>query len=1138
MTRIYTLLISLLCSVITLTALPADTYAPHSVLAGGRWVKISVPSTGLYRITPAQLRGWGFTSPENVRVYGYGGRRIPDALTAANYIDDLPLVQTETSARGITFYAIGPDELTYANGGYTVTSSPYTTAGYYFLTDNGAAARTIEQGGTPGASSPATTFTEVLHHEVDRMSPGEAGPMLVGEDFRMTPRRTFNFDAPQRVQTEPLWLACSFVAVTPSAQSYVDLSVNNHELPRNSSSAVPTMSTSGYQHAMMTVARHTFTLETLNDRLDVVVSHASPASAVYNAWLNYLTINYTRRLAMPAAGVLAFRSASSRLSLEGGAADGVSIWDVTDPLDIRSMSSAAEGNSAVWTNDYTGTRHYVAFRSEASLPAPTYVGSVANSDLHAHSGYDMVIFTTTATRDASERIADIHRSESDSLRVAVVNVDDVYNEFGSGAADVSALRKYLKMLYDRDAQNPAAAHRLGYVLLMGRATYDNRRLTADLKSYTGPLMPAWVNRNDSESLHDSFGYCTDDFIAMLEDGSGVDTGLDRISVAVGRMPVSSARDAATVVDKLKQYVDKSSRTPWKNTVVVLADDGDNEIHIKQADSLCHYLMETPGQQHIVSKIFTDAYPLVNGVYQSARDEMYRRLDEGAVWWNYIGHATNHSWTGEGMLTFSDINNLYLRNLPFIYAATCNFLRWDAAETSGGEMMWAERNGGCIGIISATRPVYITDNGYFSNAMGRSIGVRDASGRFLRAGDVYRRAKNDIRRGQTAPIADDKNRLRYVFCGDPALKLVTPSNLVRVDSIDGKPFNPDDQPTLAALQRARVSGHVEDPSGNLLADFSGTATLELYDAERSLTTAGNNEGDIYTFDTQGAKLLSVSAPVSAGRFTATLAMPANIADNFRPATLNMYACEDGAGTREAIGVSRDLYAYGVDETGVPDTIPPSIDRFQLNHSGFSSGDAVSTHTPMVLASVSDDVGINISSAGIGRQITLMMDSTVTYSDVALYYRPHADGTPGGTIKYPMPDVAEGLHTLRLRVWDTSGNPAEQSIEFFAKADIAPQIFDLYCDANPARTTAGFYITHDAPDATVTVTVSVYNMLGNPVWTRTERGRSDMFTTTPIQWNLCDGTGRRVPRGIYVYRATISVDGETHSTASRRLAVTAY
>lgn len=293
----------------------------------------------------------------------------------------------------------------------------------------------------------------------------------------------------------------------------------------------------------------------------------------------------------------------------------------------------------------------------------------------------------------------------------------------------------------------------------------------------------------------------------------------------------------------------------------------------------------------------------------------------------------------------------------------------------------------------------------------------------------------------------------------------------------------------------------------------------------------------TFDTQGSKLLSVSAPVAGGRFAASLAMPSDISDNFRPATLNMYATET-SGRREAVGVSRELYAYGVDESAVPDTQAPAIDRLQINHTGFVSGDRVSVHTPMVLASVSDNVGINISAAGIGHQLTLQLDSATTFSDVALYYRPHADGTPGGTVNYPMPDVDEGLHSLRLRVWDTSGNATEQTIEFFAAADIAPQIFDLYCDANPARTTAGFYVTHDAPDANITVTVTVFNMLGNPVWTRTERGRSDMFTTTPLRWNLCDGTGRRVQRGIYIYRATITVDGQTHSTSSRRLAVTAY
>lgn len=1133
MTRLYALIITILSAAATAAALPLSGYADHSVLAEGRWVKIAVPSTGLYRITPAQLRNWGFSSPENVRVYGYGGRRIDDKLSADTYIDDLPPVQTSVSPRGITFYAVGPDELSLSSDGthFNLRTSPYTTAGYYFLSENTAPAREIPLSGVAEATSPATTFTEVLHHEIDRVTPGEAGPLLVGEEFRLTPRRDFSFTATDRADGTPLWLQCGFLAVTPSAASYVDFAINGNALERNSTDRIPTMSSSGYQHAMMTIATHTFDLAS-NPQFKVQVSHSSPASPVYNAWLDYLTINYERSLAMPASGALEFRSTSSALRL-GGAASGVEVWDVTDPLDIQLMRTGSSGADAVWTNDYTGLRHYAAFSADATLPAPEFVQTVANSDLHSHSGYDMVIFTPGIMRAAAERIAEMHRAEPDTMRVAVVDVEQVYNEFGSGAPDVSALRKYLKMLFDRGND---AGHTLRYALLMGRPTYDHRRLTSDMQRATWPVLPCWVNRDDEDSLSDSFGFGTDDFIAMLDDNSGLRLGSDRICIAVGRIPATTAAEATTIVDKLEKYVHKSSATPWKNSIVMLADDGDAGVHMEQADSLVTYLMESPGQQHIVTKVYTDAYELVGGVYQQARDDMYRRLDEGAVWWNYIGHASNHGWTGEGLLTYSDINGLYLRNLPFIYAATCYFLRWDSSTISGGEIMYNERNGGCIGMISATRPVYITDNGYFSNAMGRALAARGTDGSFMRAGDIYRCAKNDLRNDKGI-ISDNKNRLRYVFSGDPAMRLATPSNIVRIDSIDGIPFRPDDQPTLAAMQQATVSGHVEAPDGTPLADFDGTVTLELYDAERSITTHGNNEGKEFTFQTQGSKLLAVSAPVKAGRFSARVAMPADISDNFRPATLNCYAIT-AEGAREAVGVSRDLYVYGYDETAGADTEPPVIDSYVINHTSFKSGDAVSTHSPMVLASISDNIGINISSAGIGHQITLTLDSATTYSDCALYYRPHTDGTPGGTVNYPLPDVAAGLHTLRLRVWDTSGNPAESTIEFFASPDQAPQIFDLYSDANPARTTANFYLTHDAPDAMATITVTVYNMLGNPVWTRTEHGRSDMFTSTPITWDLRDGSGRRVPRGIYVYSAGISVDGTTFRTASRKLAVTAY
>lgn len=155
----------------------------------------------------------------------------------------------------------------------------------------------------------------------------------------------------------------------------------------------------------------------------------------------------------------------------------------------------------------------------------------------------------------------------------------------------------------------------------------------------------------------------------------------------------------------------------------------------------------------------------------------------------------------------------------------------------------------------------------------------------------------------------------------------------------------------------------------------------------------------------------------------------------------------------------------------------------------------------------------------------------------YYTPSVDGTPSGVINYPIEGLQPGDHTLMLRVWDSSANSATASIDFTVADKIAPKIYDIYTDANPAHDRANFYISHDRPDQMATVTVTVYNLLGHPLWSKTVTGVSDMFTSTPVTWDLTDTAGRRVPRGIYLYRATITADGETYDTGSRRLAVAA-
>lgn len=1124
-------LFSAICILLSLplAALDLGHYRSESVLASGRWVKISVSESGLYRITASSLKQWGFNDPTKVRIFGYGGQRIADALTAANYIDDLPQVQSQLSTNGsIVFYAVGPHTWE-GTTTFIRKSNPYSSEGYYFVTDSEFEPRSIEATATPGATNPATSFTERLQHEQDLVSPGECGALLVGEDFRYTPSRRFSFDLPDICGS--LTFQTSFIAKTLSASSRLYFTANGNDVPTIPSDAISSSSSEGEVHGVE--GRSSHTLEGIGNKLELTVTHKA-SGVVYNAWLNYIAINYQRSLRLPADGFLHFRSSSRAMSLDNADAS-THIWDVTDPANIRSVDFSADGNASAWTANYSGLREYAAWNDNAKLPSPKMTGVVSNQNLHADESVDMVIFTHPAWRLQAERIAELHRSEPDNLTVRIIDAEEVYNEFSSGAQDVSALRKYLKMLYDRGTDSD---HRLKFALLMGRMTYDERHLTAGVRSLGCQTLPAWQQRDDRSSLDSESGFATDDFTAMLEDGSGTRLGADKLSIAVGRLPVTSAATAKVITDKLVDYVRKAPRGAWKNRVLGLADDHDAGIHYRQTEWFMRGFDQNENNPYILEKVYLPAYEKSGGVYQAARDKMYRSLDEGVAWWTFVGHATNHSWTGDGMLTYSDINNLYLKHLPFVYAATCNFLRWDSNTQSGGEIMMFEQNGGVIGMISATRPVYITYNGYFTNAIGKEINRRDADGRLPATGEIYRRAKNNIRSVNNNDIEEEvvnnDNRLRYVFMGDPALKLATPDNLINIESVGGVPTNSDQQIIIPARGMPVIRGYITAPDGTPMPDFNGTLLLDIYDADRSYVLEGAEYAGLKPYDEHGDKLYSGSCRVTEGKFELTVSMPADISDNFREASISMIAYSEDF-SREASGLNHECYVYGYDEEAAEDNEPPVIESLVLNHPSFKSGDDVNAD-PMLIATVRDNVGINLSSAGIGHQMTVTLDDKTSYNDVPFYFTPSADGSPSGDIAYPLEGLTEGSHTLRLRVFDTNGNSASKTVDCFVREGLAPTIFDIYSDANPATTEANFYISHNRPDGMLTVTVAVYNLLGHKLWDQTVTGRSDMFLSSPVTWDLTDGTGRRVNRGIYIYRATVTADGETYESASRKIAVT--
>ena len=145
-------------------------YAAHSVLASGRWVKIRVPSSGVYEVSAALARKAGFSDLSKVKVYGYGGNLQNERLDGNELqaLDDLKEVATCTVNGRRLFYANGP--VTWSSNTATRrTRNPYSDYGYYFLTSDEAEPLTVDSTAFLNSFYPSTNDYHSLY-EVDGYS--------------------------------------------------------------------------------------------------------------------------------------------------------------------------------------------------------------------------------------------------------------------------------------------------------------------------------------------------------------------------------------------------------------------------------------------------------------------------------------------------------------------------------------------------------------------------------------------------------------------------------------------------------------------------------------------------------------------------------------------------------------------------------------------------------------------------------------------------------------------------------------------------------------------------------------------------------------------------------------------------------
>ncbi len=1090
----------------------AYNFKNSSVLATGNWYKIATNQTGIHRLTYNDLATMGIPvstiDPRNIRIYGNGGGMLPESITAFRY-DDLEENAIFVSGENdgsfnpgdfVLFYGESPNDWKFnaQNERFQHITNAFSDYTYYFIsTDQGAGKRIANQSSTVDpATDIVEKFVDYALFEEDELNIVRTGRTWYDSPpFDINLSQTYGFSFPDIDVSEPVYIRSSVAARSFSASSFKYF-YNGSSVMTASVSKITGSQYSDYAKAR--TASTTF--DAVGPSISIRVDY-NRTSAGAIGWMDYIELNAWRNLIFSGAQI-AFRNplvngpgkiAEYRL---GNANANVQVWNVTDPLNVKKVETTLNGSNAVFRLPATEMMEFLAFNG-ASYYQPVFVKKVENQNLHGLSNLEMIIISHPSFLSEAYRLAD-HHINHDGLRVFVTENEKVYNEFSSGAQDITAIRDFMKMLYDQASSGEEPK----YLLLFGDASYDYKNRIPDNNN----LVPTWV---DPFSLNIISSISTDDYYGFLDDGEGI--GLSNlIDIGIGRLPVTSIEQAKAAVDKIIHYAVNQPEvmSSWRNSICFVADDEDGNLHMEKHAERMAKMIDTTYQVYNIDKIYVDAYPQVSTPGgQRAPDvnaAINRRIDKGTMIMNYTGHGGEVGWGHERILEISDINAWTNYDaLPIFVTATCEFSRYDDPErTSAGELVFLNTGGGGIALFTTARATYGTSNFNLNYALYESVFEKTIDGEYPRFGDVIRMSKNKSG-GVTT------NDLKFILLGDPALKLAYPKYNVQSTSIELL-NNRGPSDTLKALSKVTVTGEVQDVSGNKVESFNGTLFPIVYDKPVKIETLASDPSSYkYTFNIQNSVLYKGKASITNGTFTFTFIVPKDIAYQFGHGKISYYARNAGI---DANGFDKSIIVGGFESGGSQDDAGPLVDLY-MNDESFVYG-GLTDENPLMLAFVNDSSGINTVGNGIGHDIVAVLDKNTEKSiNLNDYYEADLDSYTSGSIKYPFSELEEGPHSLSLKVWDVYNNSSETYIEFIVSESAELAIDHVLNYPNPFTTHTDFYFEHNQPNNMLEVLLQVFTVSGRLVYTYNDFIMTDGFRSGPVPpygWDGRDDFGDKLAR----------------------------
>lgn len=1072
------------------------------MLSTGNWYKISVTKSGIYKIDFSFLQSMGIDpsiiNPNQIKIYGNGGKMLSQANYAPRPNDLIEnAIWVEGASDGffdsndyILFYGQSPNKISYneVTGTFDYSTNFFENNSYYFLTIGSNNGKRIGKTVNQGLNFPIVNYYD--HYEIiqeEKTNILISGREWYGDRFDGSKSsNTYLFDVPNLKSSSKVQLT-SAVMGQSYAQSSFDVFINDTKIGSQNIDPV-TNYTYGQQGLdNVSIFNHAISTNQVKVKLNYNLNNSGKSIGYLNYLLLHAKCNLTvQDQSIPFRSVKSLNQPITTFFISNASSNSV-VWDVSNPFEPNLQESILEGTNLKFGAVTVNLNEYVLFNKSFSNP-PEFIEEVSNQNLHNFTSADLLIICHPETLEEAERLA-VFRRTYNGLDVKVVTTNQVYNEFSGGSMDFTAIRDFAKYLYDQQG--------LKHLLLFGKGTYDYK----DVFNKDLNIVPIYESRN---SLHPVETYSSDDYFGFMEEHEGEwienSEGDHTLDIGVGRLPVKTKEEAAGVVDKIINYSKNKSLGKWKNKVVLVADDGDYNVHQKQAHQLA-YFIDTAYSNFETKRLFLDNYKQESKpggeVSPDAKNAINETIDAGALIVNYTGHGGESGWTQEAILDVFMIDDWSnSKTLPLFVTATCEFGRHDdPRRDSGGEKTILNPNGGAIAIVTTARPVYSSTNFELNKAFYNAIFSKQ-DGIYLTLGEIFQATKNNSLKGSS-------NR-NFSLLGDPSMRIAYPNYTISIDKINGKNISAN-YDTLKALSVGNLNGHIS-LNNKIVTTFNGSAFITIYDKTIAKKTLGN-ENEPFTYEEWSNILFNGQVSVENGVFEAEFVIPKNINYQTGQGRISLYATDE-VNNVDAHGANIEI-PIGLSENATPDNTPPTINLF-INDSTFNDGD-IANENILLLAHLFDENGINTSSTNVTNNLVAVLDNETVFT-LNEYYVADLNTYKSGWVAFPINNLSLGEHVISLSASDTHNNVANETIRFVVADNGKFVIQELGNYPNPANDYTNFFVTHSRSGEDIHVEFKLLKVSGDVVAERSIEFEASNSTLELYQWN---NSNLNLSQGIYIY-----------------------